>query len=72
MIGKQVILKKKSLFKRLIWLITYEEDINFSESFNLVVSKKHNLCPKNQNRKETCQKPVSFCETALYYGIAGL
>ena len=59
-IGKQVKLKKKCLFRRFIRLITSEEDINFSESFNLEANKKHKLCPKNQNRKEKCQKPVSF------------
>ena len=52
MIRKQVKLKKKSLFRRLIKVITSDEDINFSESFNLAANKKHKRSPKNQNRKE--------------------
>ena len=52
MIRKQVKFKKKSLFRRLIKLITSEEDINFSESFNLAAKKKHERCLKDQNRKE--------------------
>ena len=52
MIRKQVKLKKTTLFRRLIKLITCDEDINFSESFNLAAKRKHEGCPKNQNRKE--------------------
>ena len=52
MIRKQVKLKKKTLFRRLITHITSDEDINFRESFNLAANKKHECCPKNQNRKE--------------------
>ena len=52
MIRKQVKLKNKTLFRRLIKLITSDEDINFRESFNLAANKKHEGCPKNQNRKE--------------------
>ena len=50
-IKKQIKLKKKSLFKRLIKLISSDEDMNFSESFNLAANEKHERCPKNQNRK---------------------
>ena len=52
MLRKQVKLKKKTLLNRLIKLITSDEDINFSENFNLAANKKHESCPKNQNRKE--------------------
>ena len=52
LIRKQVKLKKKPLFRRLIKLITSDKDINFSDSFNLAANKKHEHCPKNQNRKE--------------------
>ena len=51
MIRKQVKLKKKTLFRRLITHITSDEDINFRETFNLAANKKHERCPKNQNRK---------------------
>ena len=46
-VRKQVKLKK-SLFRKLIKLITSDEDINFSESFNLSANKKHERCPKNK------------------------
>ena len=52
MIRKQVKLKKKTFFRRLITHITSDEDINFRKSFNLAANKKHERCPKNQNRKE--------------------
>ena len=52
MIRKQVKLKNKTLFGRLIKLITSDEDINLRESFNLVANKKHEGCRKNQNLKE--------------------
>ena len=52
MIRKQVNLKKKSLFRRLIKLIISDENINFSESCNLAANKKHERCTKNQNRKK--------------------
>ena len=52
MVKKQVKLKKKTLYRRLITHVTSDEDINFSESFNLAANKKHERCPKNQNRKE--------------------
>ena len=52
MIRKQVKLKKKSFFRSLIKLIISEEDINFSERYNLAANKKHVRCPENQNRKE--------------------
>ena len=51
MIRKQVKLKKKTLFRRLITHITSDEDTNFRDSFNLAANKKHERCPKNQNRK---------------------
>ena len=51
-VRKQVKLKKKTLFRRLITRITFDEDINFRESFNLAANKKYERCPKNQNRKE--------------------
>ena len=51
MIRKQVKLKKKTLFRRLITHITSDEDINFRKSFNLAANKQHERCPKNQNRK---------------------
>ena len=38
--------KKKDLFKKLNRPNTSEEDINFSESFNLAVNKTYKLCPK--------------------------
>ena len=44
--------EKKTLFRRLIKLITSDEDINFRESFNLAANKEHEGCPKNQNLKE--------------------
>ena len=49
MIRKQVKLKKKTLFRRLITHITSDKDINFRESFKLAANKKHERCPKNQN-----------------------
>ena len=49
MIRKQIKLKKKTLLRRLIRLITSDEDINFGESFNLEANKKHEGCPKYQN-----------------------
>ena len=52
MIRKQVKLKDKTLLRRLINLITSDEDINFRKSFNLAANKKHEGCPKNQNLKE--------------------
>ena len=52
MIRKQVKSKKKTLFRRSIELITPDEDLNFSQSFNLAANKKNEGCPKNQNRKE--------------------
>ena len=52
MIRKQVKLKNKTLFRRLIKLITSDEALNFRESFNLAANKKHEGCPKNPNRKE--------------------
>ena len=70
MIRKQVKLEKKSLFERLIKLITSDEDMNFKNSFNLAANKKHEGCPKNQNRKEKRLKPVSLRDIAMmYYGI---
>ena len=69
MIRKQVKLKNKTLFRRLIKLITSDEDINFRESFNLVANKKHEGCPKNQNLTEKRLKPVSLRDIAMmYYG----
>ena len=44
--------KKKALFRRLIKLITSDEAINFSESFNLAANKKHERYRKNHNQKE--------------------
>ena len=67
MIRKQAKLKKERLFRRLIKLITSDEDINFSESFNLAANKKHERCPKNQNRKEKSLKPVSLRDIAILY-----
>ena len=52
MIRKHVKLKKKTSFRRLIKLITSDEDINFRESFNVAANKKHEGCTKNQNLKE--------------------
>ena len=52
MIRKQVKLKNKTLFRRLITNTTSDEDINFKKSFNLAANKKHERRPKNQNRKE--------------------
>ena len=52
MIRKRVKLKNKTLFRRLIKLIAFDEDINFRESFNLAANKKDERCPKNQNLKE--------------------
>ena len=70
MIRKQVKLKKKSFFRRLIKLITSDEDINFSESFYLAVKKKHKRSPKNQNRKENWLKLLSLRGIAMmFYGI---
>ena len=51
MIRNQVKLTKKTLFRRLIKLITSDEVINFSDSFHLAANKKHKRL-KNQNRKE--------------------
>ena len=51
-IRKQVKLKKKSLFRRLIKLITSDKDVNFREGFNVAANKKHERCLKNQNREE--------------------
>ena len=63
-------IKEKTLFRRLIKLITSDEDINFRESFNLAANKKHEGCRKNQNLKEKCLKPVSLRDIAMmYYGI---
>ena len=56
MIRKQVKLKKKTLFKRLIKLTIFADDINFWESFNLAANKKHERCPKNQNQKKKMTK----------------
>ena len=70
MIRKHVKLKKKTLFRRLIKLITSDEDINFRESFNVAANKKHEGCPKNQNLKEKWLEPVSLRDIAMmYYGI---
>ena len=52
MIRKQVKLKNKTLFRRLIKLITSDEDTKFRESFNLPANKKHEGCSKHQNLKE--------------------
>ena len=52
MMRKHVKLKRERLFRKLFKLITSDENINFSESFNLAANKKHERCPKNQNRKE--------------------
>ena len=55
MIRKQVKLKNiiaDTLFRRLIKLITSDEDINFRDSLNLAVNKKQEGCPKNRNLKE--------------------
>ena len=51
MIRKQVKLKK-SLFRRLIKHITSDEEVNFSDSFNVAANKKYERCLKNQVRKE--------------------
>ena len=51
MIKKQAKLKKKTLFRRLIKLITSTEDLNFSESFYLAAYKKREGCPKNRKEK---------------------
>ena len=67
MIRKQVKLKKKSLFRRCVRLITSNDDTNFSESLNLAANKKHEHCPKNQNRKEKRPKPVSLRDIAMMY-----
>ena len=70
MIKKQVKLKKKTLFRRLIKLITSNEDLNINESFYLAAYKKREGCPKNRNRKEKWLKPVSLCDIAvLFHGI---
>ena len=50
MIRKQVNLKK-SLFRRLIKLITSDEELNFDDSFNVVAKKKDERCLKKQDRK---------------------
>ena len=72
MIRKQVKLKNKTLSRRLIKLITSDEDINFRESFNLAANKKHEGCPKNQNLKEKRLIPVSLRDIAMmYYGTPG-
>ena len=52
MVRKQVKLKKTTLFRRIITHIISDEDINLRESFNLAANKKHERCPKNQNRRE--------------------
>ena len=52
MIRQQVKLKNKTLFRRIIKLITSVEDINFWETFNLAANKKHEGCLKNQNLQE--------------------
>ena len=44
--------EKKTLFRRLIKLITSDEDTKFSASFNLAANKKHKRCTKNQNLKK--------------------
>ena len=56
MIRKQVKLKIKCLFRRLIRLITSEEDTNFSKSFNLVANKKHTLLSKKSKSKRKMTK----------------
>ena len=62
-------INKKNLFRRLIKLITSDEDTNFNDSFNLAANKKHKR-PKNQNRKEKRLKPVSLRDIAMtYYGM---
>ena len=45
-------LKKKYCFRRLIKVITSEEDIYFRKSFDVAANKKHKRSPKNQNRKK--------------------
>ena len=63
-------IKEKSLFRRIINLIASDEGVNFSASLNLAASKKHERCPKNQNRKEKLIKLVSLRDIAMmYYGI---
>ena len=52
MIRKQVKLKKKSLFRRLIKLITSDEDINFGVSFNLAANKQHGVVRKIKIEKK--------------------
>ena len=52
MIKKQVKLNKKSLSRRLIQLIISDEDINFSESFNLTANNKHELVQKIKIEKK--------------------
>ena len=47
---------EKSLFRKLIKLITSDEDINFSESFNLAANKKHESCPKKSKSKRKMTK----------------
>ena len=49
---KQVKSKKKTLFRRLIKLITSDEDINFWESFNLAANKQHERCQKIKIEKK--------------------
>ena len=46
-------------------LITSDEDIKFSDSFNLAANKKYERCLKNQNRKEKWLKPVSLHDIAM-------
>ena len=52
MIRKQVKLKKKTLFRRLIKLITFDEDINFSKSFNLAANKSTKVVRKIKIEKK--------------------
>ena len=70
-IRQQVKLRTKStLCRRLIKLITSDEDINFSESFNSAANKKHERCPKNQNQKRKMTKTGYFRDIAmLNYGL---
>ena len=49
---KQVKSKKKTLFRRLIKLITSDEDINFWESFKSSSKQTARTLSKNQNRKK--------------------
>ena len=56
MIRKQVKLKNKSLFRRLIKVITSDEDINFRESFNSVTNKKARRLSKKSKSKRKVTK----------------